>query len=285
MTPGSCFRRIFSKGKKNCSPELERVHDLIYQRTDIEDVYSDYDIETGNIQIEAQPVTTLASFENEELTKSLKLVQTNISNVRINVNIAKELDGGNESKYIRGGGTLGTCTAGFTVRDSGKGRGISTAHHCKDNKRVYRNHSKDGGSTTVTRKKSHQGKYGDLARYSVGSKTATRTFYYGWNKKRYATAVKNPRVGMLVCNFGKTTGSKCTKVYKVNTARGSYKGMTAVNSHVTSGGDSGGPWYFGGTAYGIHSGYATISGKKRSQFTPATNMQKAVGMKVFIKVK
>ncbi|MEI3614887.1 hypothetical protein [Pseudogracilibacillus sp. SO30301A] len=59
--------------------------------------------------------------------------------------------------------------------------------------------------------------------------------------------------------------------------------MTAVSRHITSGGDSGGPWFYGGTAYGIHSGYQTISNVKRSQFTPAVNMQNTVGMRVNIK--
>lgn len=264
--------------------EMEGIHDQIYQRKDIENVYSYYDIESGVITVEALPIkSSLSLSESKKLMQELQPEQISNSNITININVVKQLDGGNESKYIRSGGYLGTCTAGFTVRNNGSGRGISTAHHCGGKERTYRNHSGDGGSTTVTRKSSHKGKYGDLARYSVGNKTATRTFYYANNKKRYATAVSSPRVGMAVCNFGKTTGHKCDTVYKLNTARDGYKGMTAVSRHITDKGDSGGPWFYGATAYGIHSGYQTISKIRRSQFSPAVNMQNAVGMRVNIK--
>ena len=92
--------------------------------------------------------------------------------------------------------------------------------------------------------------------------------------------METPRKGIKVCNFGKTTGAKCDEIYKLNIANGSYKGLVATKKHNTSGGDSGGPWYYGGTAYGIHSGYTTIMFKKRSRFTPASNLPAAVGMEI-----
>lgn len=260
--------------------ELETVHDFVYHHDDIQNAQGYYDIEKGIITIEAVPKATLSTTVKNKLLSELQNIQLVNPRLQLEINFVKHIESDEDSKYIRGGGLLDNCTAGFTLRNSSGGRGISTAAHCKTSPYKYRNHSGDGGWTMIYRQRAHSGTYGDLARYSVGSKTATRTFYYDWNKKRYATAVASPRVGISVCNFGKTTGRTCSTVYKLNTTRGIYKGLTATKKSVTDHGDSGGPWYYGGTAYGVHSGRASIWLVSRSQFSPAVNLPSAVGMRV-----
>lgn len=266
--------------------ELEAIHDNIYQRDEISNVNSYYDIQTGVITIESQPKESLSVLQRKNLLSTMEELQPQNKNIIVEYKLIDKLESGNESKYVRGGGFLnkssGNCTAGFTLRNNSGGRGLATAHHCTGTF-TYANHSGNRGTTTVKRVKSHAGKYGDLARYTVGTKTAARTFYYNWNKKRYATAVGSPRVGIRVCNFGRKSGNKCDEIYKLNTARGQYQGMVSTRKHYTTNGDSGGPWYYGGTAYGIHSGYSTISRGQRSQFSPARNLPSAVGMRVHTK--
>lgn len=57
------------------------------------------------------------------------------------------------------------------------------------------------------------------------------------------------------------------------------QGLVAMHNHVTDGGDSGGSWFDGTKAYGIHfGGYAGIGfplWKKRSLFTPAHHIDDA----------
>jgi len=54
----------------------------------------------------------------------------------------------------------------------------------------------------------------------------------------------------------------------------------ATHRDKADGGDSGGPWYWGSTAYGIHSGYAYIAPFTRDQFTPASNLPSAMNVEV-----
>ena len=42
-------------------------------------------------------------------------------------------------------------------------------------------------------------------------------------------------------------------------------------------GDSGGPWFYGSTAYGIHQGYWYYFPKVRDVFTPVDHIDEALG--------
>lgn len=98
--------------------------------------------------------------------------------------------------------------------------------------------------------------YGDLAWYG-SSHLAVPSFYYNWNATRDVTAVGTPSPpnGMDVCYFGATTGAGCGEVVGRNTIENGYGKLVKVDMGRSplQGGDSGGPWYYGGTAYGISS--------------------------------
>jgi hypothetical protein len=55
--------------------------------------------------------------------------------------------------------------------------------------------------------------------------------------------------------------------YKYADATRTYCGLTMMDSGPTLGGDSGGPWFDGATAYGIHSGLAMVDGELVSAFS------------------
>ncbi len=100
--------------------------------------------------------------------------------------------------------------------------------------------------------------------------TPTRTFYHAKNKTRYADGRAGmPSVGTSLCKYGKTTGKTCSKVKYRNVSTPRLRHLVMTEKYVSSGGDSGGPWYSGGTAYGIHLGSLPKGGAKRSVFTPA----------------
>ena len=109
----------------------------------------------------------------------------------------------------------------------------------------------------------------------VGSGRPARTF------RTYADA----SVNSPICNFGHTTGYKCTTVKytnqfihvyvpEINTTRevGPLRGN---NTHFTQGGDSGGPWFYGTVAYGVHSGHKN---DLRSVFSDVSNALLRLGV-------
>lgn len=54
--------------------------------------------------------------------------------------------------------------------------------------------------------------------------------------------------------------------------------MTMVKEVITEPGDSGGPWFLGTTAYGIHSGRARVWFRLRSVFTPVALLREGLGV-------
>ena len=87
----------------------------------------------------------------------------------------------------------------------------------------------------------------------------------GGDLRTFASAAIAP-FNSGACKFGNTTGYGCGTV----TVSGIYKNVTVVpedgggtyyagpfrgvGTHITQGGDSGGPWFLGSVAYGIHQG-------------------------------
>jgi hypothetical protein len=146
---------------------------------------------------------------------------------------------------------------------------------------VYCNHGNDGGCTTTSRYGRHQGSYGDLGWYSSGAMSVTRTFYYNANAKRTQTSLWTPRTGVEVCKYGRTSGATCDTVFRLNNTLNGASGLVATHRSKLSGGDSGGPWYYGGIAFGISSGYDTITLIRRDLFTPARNLGSALDVTVY----
>lgn len=91
-------------------------------------------------------------------------------------------------------------------------------------------------------------------------------------------ALANPVVGQTLCKYGKTTGYTCDTTYLDNQCRDTYCDMMTLVSRKASGGDSGGPWFWSTTAYGVHSGWVTIWGVARDMFTPINSGLSALGI-------
>ncbi|MGI5146764.1 hypothetical protein ACQEVC_10325 [Plantactinospora sp. CA-294935] len=72
------------------------------------------------------------------------------------------------------------------------------------------------------------------------------------------TAVGNAPINSAVCHWGRTSGYRCSHVADTDTCRTlsghRYCGLDVTDDDVSAGGDSGGPWFFGNTARGGHSG-------------------------------
>lgn len=232
-----------------------------------------YEIETGVVHVSAQLREEMSPAELNAVRDRLASVHTLSTGIKVQVEVSAKPASIPQDDYIRGGGYLTGCTAGFNLKYATTNtKRIGTAGHCGTTEfSTYRNHSADGGTTSVMEIWSHQGQWGDIGYYDHGGMTPTRTFYYDFSKKRYADSRSGmPAVGDTACKFGKISGRVCTTVRCRNVSVNELRHMVISNTTDCAGGDSGGPWYHGGMAMGIHQGLIRKSGDTyRCSFTPA----------------
>jgi streptogrisin C len=192
-------------------------------------------------------------------------------------------------EVLSGGTALGigntqqlACTAGFTVRNARTGAtGLITASHCPDNLNyesrqilTFEGHG-DSGQLDEQWFSSSESVHNEFISQKAGSTLI----------RRKATAVAAPFVGMNVCKYGTITAYGCSQVINgptttVNANGVTYANLWQVDGYITQEGDSGGPWYYGNTAYGIHYGDIPRGGADRSAFTSITAIEAATDLRV-----
>lgn len=250
------------------------------RRSDVRDAVGSYDLATGVIDLDVLPAAAVRS-AREKASALARLAPRPAANRAIDIDLGLlERPDGHTDSDLYGGGVLflpvegRRCTAAFTVVNKFSGReGVSTAYHCATSTLRYYHHGARS-YTTIERIARAAGTSGDIAWYTPGSYTPTNAFYYDYGKTRMVRGSGTPEVGQRVCNYGRATGYKCTTVYRNNVCReaGAYCGLTAASREVTYFGDSGGPWFFGTNAYGVHSARTSINGAVRSLFTPVNRL-------------
>ena len=156
-----------------------------------------------------------------------------------NVEVIKVDELPKEVTDIFGGKALRTCTSGFSVRNAGGTKGITTAGHC-DNWQTY-------NGTNLPFQSGTTGGIYDIQWHTAPGFTV-RNLVFDGTYNRYIYGVKfrsSQSVGEWVCKYGKTTGYACGTIVD--------KQFDGVNVRVNTGvqeGDSGGPWFWNNTAYG-----------------------------------
>ncbi|GAA2293132.1 hypothetical protein GCM10010149_46040 [Nonomuraea roseoviolacea subsp. roseoviolacea] len=267
---------------------LKATHYEILARPDVATSAGEYDVQTGVITIRTQPKEPITDpAAKERFRASLlpaRLASANPA-IKVDIEVADQLEYQPQA-YLRGGGLLNTtggeahCTTGFTVK-KGSTTGVTTAAHCGyPSKQRYHNHDTND-YTIVTRKGSHSGGHGDVAWFSRGSYTAAKTFYYNKGKTRYVDETRWAVQGVRLSNYGRTSGYKSSaKIYRINLCFDQECDMVAMDKAVTKPGDSGGPWFNGTSAYGIHSGVAKVGGKSRSVYSEVRYLPQALGVTV-----
>lgn len=175
--------------------------------------------------------------------------------------------------HKRGGVYLSSCTAAFTVRNASGTRGFLTAGHCGptqnwgapgrsiSNSSTYRNEARSNSA--------------DLQWHSLSATVYGQ--FYGTSSTNPTTlasrTVRSQQGGDSVCSRGKTSGWRCGTVTSISYRplwSGACPGTICANVFVAvnrggADGDSGGPWYSGTSAYGVHKGGPSSS---VSVFTP-----------------
>jgi hypothetical protein len=170
---------------------------------------------------------------------------------------------GDDATY--GGKWIGGCTTAFTVAGGGT-TGVLTAAHCSNTNPYYE-------TPTLTFATQFKAKAHDASR-DVQWKTVDgpefAQFFDGLSLRPVNGQVNQTAqvVGSYLCKYGRTTGYSCGQLLSKSFTPG-WLGACPVQGgcHPTwhrvaspaacSGGDSGGPYFVGNFAYGVHKGHVS----------------------------
>lgn len=184
--------------------------------------------------------------------------------VIISVSIAREPAATDE---VVGGQPLSNgCTSAFTVKNGSNNAGVLSAAHCPNSVSGFTFGGEvQSGSTDAQWHRTTNVE--NKIRYSSTGSTRTITSYY------------LPATGGAASFYGSASGAQSSTIYSTNVCwPGLSCGFIAVSGSVTAGGDSGGPWYNGNAALGVHKGTAFVGFANRSVFTYVGNAMSSLGV-------
>lgn len=252
----------------------EQVHFSLVEQLGGAQVLTDIDTQEGTVDVVLPEDALLRTRSSlDVLVEDVSIADTFSefpASVAVTVTIG-DTDSGTETVY--GGGHLRTCTAAFSVCNSSYSNGVMTAEHC-NNSQTY------AGRSVLTTFRSAMSKAQGDVQWHSSSETAGALFYYKSGSLRQRTKTAHASAGTKVCVYGKATNDSCDEVYKTNQCSGNYCKLTMTHRHKTDQGDSGGPWLFGNTGYGVHHGYKTYLLIQRSLFTPVRHAATQLGVTV-----
>lgn len=263
---------------------VQDVHFAVMEVSDVADTTTFFDYETSRIEVSIQPAAPSAALPDEAANAAREALSRRggvAGSVRVSVRVVDAAVPFAVSDAHYGGEVISACTTGFGTRTLGHtvgSRGISTAGHCGDTQ--Y-----DDGSK-LTFKKDYEGVHGDFQWHS-GAQTMTDDFYAGSSSStetdlRDVAAVAAPYVGQSLCRNGASSHKDCQEVRKVGVCNGSRCNLVEMGARLAAGGDSGGPVYWGNTAYGLHQGsiYDPVWPYDRDVFSRADRIDNALNVHV-----
>jgi len=188
----------------------------------------------------------------------------------VSVDIIQKVRASRTQATVEGGRDLNTastnaaeCTGGFTVSRGGE-EGMVTAQHCANGLRY---NGALGVIQYVTAARNSKSGHTDLQFHRTLSGNSTNHQFRATgttsSDDRTVAAAANPVSGQVACHWGRTSSYNCSNVASTNYCE-SYSGWIACNlnsttADISQGGDSGGPWFYGSNAIGVHSGAVTGS--------------------------
>lgn len=181
-----------------------------------------------------------------------------------NVEVITVTDLGTDEAEIFAGLALSLCTSGFSVKNSSGTKGITTAAHCDSNPIISYQ-----GTNLPFQAAAEGGQYDVQWRTAPGF--TVRNLMNDGTYYRYVYSTKhrnNQMMNEYICKRGKETGFGCGNIINKNHQPACVTKpdgtiicftSTFIRVHrdgvnLSSGGDSGGPWFSGNTAYGIMRG-------------------------------
>ncbi len=240
--------------------ELEQAipaaHYAVFDASEVSDAVTRFDFATGRITttVVLESGVSGSVIEDLQATGAKSLTDATRADILDSITSSvvrshsEYLGGDDSSSYHHGGEILTTCTSGFGVND-GTTDDISTAGHCGDSQ------SDDGDSLTF--QDDYEDNYGDF-QWHTGPDSKSDDFYAGITSTeanlRDVSSVGAPTVNMATCRNGKVTYNYCDDVKGLNVCKGVLCKLVEMDHDYGEPGDSGGPVYYGNTAYGLHQG-------------------------------
>lgn len=181
---------------------------------------------------------------------------------------------------IVGGGAV--STTGFTVRRDSDGKmGVTAAGHAPNSGTVRT--TSGNVATTFEAERAPSGPY-DIQWHSAAGHNFTNSVQDNTNgATRPITSTRlraNQAVGSSVCKYGRTTGYTCGTIDTTslcNNGSCTYVRVSGGSVNLSEGGDSGGPWFFGNTAYGTH----CIGMGNDAGYMPVDYINQGLGVSVY----
>ncbi len=272
---------------------IKAAHFAVYDSPKVLNANTSFDFATGKIETIAQLKSTASATVLDDLRAAavMKITDTTRTNILNGIsNSVVRFDGqvlsikesniehlGGEEIKIVIGNTKYICTSGFGVESSSGTRGISTAGHCPDS-------LEEDGSNLTLQGFGYEGFYGDF-QWHTGTQSFSNGFYAGNNSEtevdeRDVINVGSPSVGQTLCRNGIMSHRDCQQVRKINVCNDGVCSLVQMGAHLSTDGDSGGPVYWGNTAYGIHQGmvYDPFEPFGREVFSRADRIYNALGI-------
>ena len=234
----------------------EAFRDVVAE-PNVSDATAYVDAETETVHVEYQAATSETG--EAELPSRAQLRERVLQRIDrlkgVGYAVEQVKSAGADSEVVRGGKAFGGCTTGFAVFQNGT-RGLVTAGHCSD-----ATNTPSGSSYGAPFRGQHEGSYGDMQWHSTVDSTLNQVALNSGTLTRTISGQAIGVVGGSVCNYGKTrTSYNCTTIRNASacatiTTNGVGKyicRLVITGGTFTNGGDSGGPWFFGNYAYGIH---------------------------------
>lgn len=225
------------------------------------DAVSSFDHATGMVRVVARPADPEATAT--ERAQLVRAVRSGLpADLRERVSLAIESGVEARTEARNGGGRLEfdasgslACTSGFNVSNSAGTTGVATAGHCSNG--LTHENTSGGTEYDLTYRSGHRGDWGDF-QWHTSTDTEPDNFYSSAGTVRDVAARANPVDGQTICRYGQTTGAHCNTVEDLSTCA-TFDGietcrLVRMDTDEAEGGDSGGPWYSGNTAYGFHTG-------------------------------
>jgi len=180
---------------------------------------------------------------------------------------------------IREGSGPNFCTTAFTVVKNGS-EGVLTAGHCEDRAQYVAVGDGSNNVYTVYLQEDHRGGWGDMAWYTtLGNE---QPWFYKTPTGRYEVNGyvnrSSIQVGDTYCMYGRATnhsdssdacGTVVDRWAQQSSGGYDYNRLVEVEGVESDYGDSGGPWYTGSYAVGIHRGRRSSDGTRL--FTPVSS--------------
>lgn len=260
---------------------LVQAHMWVMAQHDVQSAASSYNPDTGAITIHVLPDVDVAKPSYDLLIQALIAGLGNDPNVSLA--ITDDLRDGSDANLLGGarleaqGSNNLTCSSAFNVKTSSGTRGVLTAEHCINE--LTQENTPGSTETILSHVASHGGYWGDF-QWHTSAGFEVDEFYYDVGTQRDLAAVGTAVKGQRLCAFGHASyDAWCDVVYQLDHCRFDYCRLVAMENNIASGGDSGGVWYYGSTAYGVHEGYKWHFGS-RDLYSRADYVDNALGVSI-----